>query len=115
MTHVLLLPVLVTLIDGILMVAWQVYWAPCDVSRGLNVRVLVLVAPLTVAALSVTPALPTPPPLHWTVMSAFATRLATVVTVHVNWSSSPATPVVIPEIMISGSGRSEGKIRETKY
>ena len=112
MTSVLLLPVLVTLIDGMLMVAWHVYWAPCDVSRGLNVRVLVLVAPLTVAALSITPALPTLPPLHWTVSSELATRLATGVTIHVNRCSSPTIPVESPEITTSGSGRSEEGDRE---
>jgi hypothetical protein len=43
-TSVLLLLFLVTLMDGMLIAAWQVYLAPCVVLRGLNVRVCMVVA-----------------------------------------------------------------------
>ena len=108
MTSLLSLALLIRLIDDRLMSAWQVYSAPCDVCRELNVSVLILVTPLTVVPLSVTPfPLPTLPPLHCTVGCVI--RYSTTLTLHVNCNSSPAMLAVGPEIVTTGSGRSGGE------
>ena len=99
--------VIVSPMSGMLMTAWQVYLAPCEVLRKLNERFLSLVVPLTATvSLSITLLSPSLPPLQVTVSSASGERWATVVTVQVNSLMSPTLPVAGPETTTSGSGRS---------
>ena len=108
MTVLLSLSELVTLIAGRLISAWQVYSAPWDVLRGLNVSVLILVTPLWVVSPSVRLApLPTLPPLHWTV--GVTVRFSTTVTVHVNTSSSPAVGLLSLEVVVTSGAASSGE------
>ena len=111
---VLSLPIFISPMSGMLITAWQVYWAPCEVLRELNERLLSLVVPLTATvSLSITLLSPSLPPLQVTVSSASDERWATVVTVQVNSVMSPTLPVVGPETATSGSGRPVEREKES--
>ena len=83
-------------IDGILMIALQVYFPPCDVRRGLNVRLRVVVLPDVTIALRVKVDPPsTALPLEYShCMVGTTTRFSTTVAVQPRVYISPA--VVLP-------------------
>ena len=70
-------------IDGILMIALQVYFLPCDVRRGLNVRLRVVVLPDVTIALreKVDPPSTTLPLEYSHCMVGTTTRFSTTVAV----------------------------------
>ena len=99
-------------IDEILMIALQVYCPPCDVRRGLNVRLWVVLLPDVTIALGVKedPLLTTLPLEYSHCKIGTTTRFSTTVAVQLRVYISPAVVLPVPRMATSGPGRS-GVIR----
>ena len=99
-------------IDEILMIALQVYSPPCDVWRGLNVRLQVVLLPDVVISLRVKVGPPsTALPLEYShCMCGTTTRFSTTIAVQLRVYISPAVVLPVPWMITSGPGRS-GVIR----
>ena len=94
-------------IDGILMIALQVYSPPCDVRRGLNVRLWVVVLPDVTIALRVKVDPPsTSLPLEYShCMVGTTTRCSTTVAVQLRVYISPVVVLLVLWMATSGTGR----------
>ena len=95
------------------MIALQVYSPPCDVRRGLNVRLWVVVLPDVIIALRVKedPLLTTLPLEYSHCKNGTTTRFSTTVAVQLRVYISPAVVLPVPWMATSEAGRAAWQLR----
>ena len=95
------------------MIALQVYSPPCDVRRGLNVRLRVVVLPDVAISLreKLDPPSTTLPLEYSHCMFGTTTRFSTTVAVQLRVYISPAVVLPVPWMATSGTGRA-GDVRK---